>query len=70
MTSLAAPCNPPLRRGDVDRLWQFMRIWMPLTVRLLAPNCGYGVERLPARGGAVVAVNHFSAIDPPLVGIY
>jgi 1-acyl-sn-glycerol-3-phosphate acyltransferase len=35
---------------------------------LLAPSYAYGVERVPAAGGGVIAVNHLSAIDPPLVG--
>ncbi|MER3487312.1 MAG: 1-acyl-sn-glycerol-3-phosphate acyltransferase, partial [Chloroflexota bacterium] len=43
---------------------------MPVLVRALAPSYGYGLERLPARGGCVLAVNHLSAIDPPLVGAY
>jgi 1-acyl-sn-glycerol-3-phosphate acyltransferase len=35
---------------------------------LLAPAAGYGVERIPQEGGAVVAANHFSGIDHPLIG--
>jgi 1-acyl-sn-glycerol-3-phosphate acyltransferase len=35
---------------------------------LLAPSYAYGVERVPAEGGGVIALNHLSAIDPPLVG--
>jgi len=34
----------------------------------LAPSYGYGLERVPASGGGVAAINHLSAIDPPLVG--
>ena len=32
----------------------------------LAPSCAYGVDRVPASGGLVVASNHFNAIDPVL----
>lgn len=35
---------------------------------LLAPAASYGVERVPAEGGAVIAANHFSGIDHPLIG--
>jgi 1-acyl-sn-glycerol-3-phosphate acyltransferase len=50
--------------------WRFGRMVVtPITV-LLAPSAGYGVERVPAEGGAVVAANHFSGIDHPLIGSY
>ena len=35
---------------------------------MLAPAAGYGVERVPLEGGGVVAANHFSGIDHPLIG--
>jgi 1-acyl-sn-glycerol-3-phosphate acyltransferase len=41
----------------------------PIAV-LLAPSAGYGVERVPLEGGAVVAANHFSGIDHPLIGAF
>jgi 1-acyl-sn-glycerol-3-phosphate acyltransferase len=41
----------------------------PIAVRI-APAAGYGVERVPAEGGAVIAANHFSAIDHPLIGAF
>lgn len=47
-----------------------MRLWLPHLVGALAPTRGYGIERMPDEGGLVVAVNHFSAIDPPLVGSF
>lgn len=61
---------PRLWRDDRERLWQFMRLWLPRVVGALAPARGYGLERMPGGGGLVVAVNHFSAIDPPLVGSF
>ena len=50
--------------------WRFMRLWLPAVIRVLAPNAGYGVSRLPASGGAVLAANHLNAIDPPAIGVY
>jgi Acyltransferase len=44
---------------------------VPITTMWLAPGsyC-YGLDRLPQTGGAVFALNHLSAIDPPLVGSF
>jgi 1-acyl-sn-glycerol-3-phosphate acyltransferase len=63
---------PWLWGADVEKGWVFMRFnVVPLTTRWLAPGSySYGLERLPKRGGAVVAINHLSAIDPPLVGSF
>lgn len=36
--------------------------------RGMIPLKGYGKERVPREGGAVLAVNHFSYADPPVVG--
>ncbi len=57
-------------RKDPTVAWQFMRLWLPAVIRVLAPNAGYGVSRLPRTGGAVLAANHLSAIDPPAIGVY
>ena len=44
---------------------------VPITTRLLAPGSyAYGICRLPRTGGAVLALNHLSGIDPPLVGSF
>ena len=63
---------PWLWGADVEKGWVFMRFnVVPITTRWLAPGSySYGLERLPAAGGAVFAVNHLSAIDPPLVGSF
>jgi 1-acyl-sn-glycerol-3-phosphate acyltransferase len=63
---------PWLWGADVEKGWVFMRFnIVPITTRLLAPGSfAYGVCRLPRTGGAVLAVNHLSGIDPPLVGSF
>lgn len=50
----------------------FMRFnVVPITTMILAPGSwAYGTDRIPRRGGAVLAVNHLAAIDPPLVGSF
>jgi 1-acyl-sn-glycerol-3-phosphate acyltransferase len=56
----------PLRRAETG--WFIGRLFVPRIAVTLAPAAGYGVERVPLQGGAVVAANHFSAIDHPLIG--
>jgi 1-acyl-sn-glycerol-3-phosphate acyltransferase len=45
-------------------------MFVPRITTLLAPAAGYGVERVPRDGGGVVAANHFSGIDHPLIGAF
>jgi len=53
---------------SVERAWWVGRRTIQPVVKAFAPFRNYGVERLPADGGCVLAVNHFSWIDPPIVG--
>ena len=48
--------------------WRVGRLFVPRLAVWLAPAAGYGVERVPLEGGGVVAANHFSGIDHPLIG--
>ena len=48
--------------------WRIGRLFVPRIAILLAPAGGYGIERVPLEGGGVVAANHFSGIDHPLIG--
>jgi 1-acyl-sn-glycerol-3-phosphate acyltransferase len=48
--------------------WWLGRRFVPRIAVLLAPAAGYGVERIPLERGGVVAANHFSGIDHPLIG--
>ena len=59
-----------MSRSDVEIPWWFGRRVAPPIAVWIAPAAGYGVERVPAEGGAVIAANHFSAIDHPLIGAF
>ncbi len=49
--------------------YRFHRAWVRSLLELLVGLEGQGTERVPARGGLVVASNHISLWDPPLVGV-
>jgi 1-acyl-sn-glycerol-3-phosphate acyltransferase len=53
-----------------ERAWTFMRYWAAPAAHWLAPGYTYGIERLPAEGGGVVAANHFNEIDPAILGAH
>jgi 1-acyl-sn-glycerol-3-phosphate acyltransferase len=55
-----------VNRTDVT--WAIGRLTIGTAVRLLAPLRVYGLERVPRAGGLVLAVNHFSWLDPPALG--
>ena len=59
---------PKLWREDPELAWLIARSTASPATILLAPSFAYGAERVPRTGGAVLAVNHLAAIDPPLVG--
>ena len=54
--------------GDPEVFWPWLRYAVAPVTLWLAPSYGYGVDRVPARGGGVIAANHLSAIDPTLIG--
>jgi 1-acyl-sn-glycerol-3-phosphate acyltransferase len=61
---------PKLWQDDQDRLWRFARrTVVPITLAL-APAAAYGIERIPKGRGSVLAANHFSGIDHPLIGAF
>jgi 1-acyl-sn-glycerol-3-phosphate acyltransferase len=81
--SLTYPAPPAgtraarVRRLGLDRLWgrDPARVWWlvrvfgtPVLAWLARGSVAYGVERIPKTGGVVVAANHFTAVDPVLVG--
>jgi 1-acyl-sn-glycerol-3-phosphate acyltransferase len=51
-----------------DPAWRFSRLWIAPIARILTHGRAYGLERLPASGGCVLAINHLAWIDIPLVG--
>ena len=54
--------------NSVDVVWTIGRATLGSAVRLLAPLRSYGGERMPRHGGLVVALNHFSWLDPAAFG--
>ena len=50
--------------------WPFARRFTRPITDLLAPSWGYGHERMPETGGAVIAANHFSEVDPAVLGLH
>jgi 1-acyl-sn-glycerol-3-phosphate acyltransferase len=61
---------PKLWHEDRARLWRFARrTVVPVTLRL-APSAAYGVDRIPRDRGCVLAANHFSGVDHPLIGAF
>jgi 1-acyl-sn-glycerol-3-phosphate acyltransferase len=52
----------------VDAVWRVGRLTIQPAVQLTAALRVYGKDRVPVHGGAVVAVNHFSWLDPLAVG--
>ena len=61
---------PRLWHEDHELLWSYMRYVVEPVTLWLAPAAAYGVERIPREGGAVIAANHFSGIDHPLIGSF
>ena len=53
-----------------ERTWSFARGLVRPIVDRIAPSWGYGHDLVPASGGAIVAANHFSAIDPAILGLH
>jgi 1-acyl-sn-glycerol-3-phosphate acyltransferase len=51
-----------------DLIWTVGRPTLGAALRALAPLRVYGSERVPATGGVVLAMNHFSWLDPPAFG--
>ena len=52
-----------------DLVWAVGRPTIGGFTRLVAPLRVYGAERVPSRGGVVLALNHFSWLDPPAFGV-
>jgi 1-acyl-sn-glycerol-3-phosphate acyltransferase len=53
----------------VEAVWGVGRLTLGPIVRLAARLRVYGTERVPRDGGVVLALNHFSWLDPPAFGV-
>jgi 1-acyl-sn-glycerol-3-phosphate acyltransferase len=51
-----------------DLVWAVGRPTIGTFTRLVSPLRVYGAERVPQHGGVVLALNHFSWLDPPAFG--
>jgi 1-acyl-sn-glycerol-3-phosphate acyltransferase len=51
-----------------DVVWAIGRATIGTVVKIAARLRVYGAERVPVEGGLVVAANHFSWVDPPVLG--
>ena len=51
-----------------EAVWRVGRVTLQPIVHLIAPLRVYGAERVPREGGLVLALNHFSWLDPPAFG--
>jgi 1-acyl-sn-glycerol-3-phosphate acyltransferase len=51
-----------------DLFWAVGRFWAQPATQTLAPLRVYGRERIPSKGGVVLAINHFSWIDTTSFG--
>jgi 1-acyl-sn-glycerol-3-phosphate acyltransferase len=49
-------------------VWGITRVTVGTVLGMLAPLRIYGSERVPTTGGLVLALNHFSGLDPPMFG--
>jgi 1-acyl-sn-glycerol-3-phosphate acyltransferase len=69
-TSVTRAGAPRWWRHDPAWVWKVARrTAQPITL-MLAPTAAYGVERIPRDRGVVLAANHFSGVDHPLIGSF
>jgi 1-acyl-sn-glycerol-3-phosphate acyltransferase len=54
--------------NGAEVIWAVARPTLGTILRLLAPLRIYGSDRVPREGGVVLALNHFSWLDPPAFG--
>ena len=55
-------------KDKADLVWSIGRFTIQPIVHAFVPLRVYGKDRMPREGGVVVALNHFSWVDPPAFG--
>jgi 1-acyl-sn-glycerol-3-phosphate acyltransferase len=65
----AAPSSDAARAPRVDPLYRVGYVFFTLVIRLAFGLRVIGAAHVPRSGGCIVASNHFSGWDPPVVGI-
>jgi 1-acyl-sn-glycerol-3-phosphate acyltransferase len=51
-----------------DFAWKTSRLWISPLAKFFTRARAYGLDRVPATGGCVLAINHLAWIDIPVVG--
>jgi 1-acyl-sn-glycerol-3-phosphate acyltransferase len=57
-----------LKQSIAEVLYSFFQLFYRIIFRIYFRWEVYGLEHVPPEGGAILAVNHSSALDPPLGG--
>lgn len=52
----------------IPLVYTFSRFWLKLGLRLWNRYQAIGGEHVPAQGGIIIASNHASFLDPPIIG--
>jgi len=53
-----------------ERTWPIARRLVIPIAKAIVPTWGYGQQLVPAQGPLVIASNHFSEVDPAVVGLH
>jgi 1-acyl-sn-glycerol-3-phosphate acyltransferase len=61
---------PKLWGEEPERFWPVSRLLAIPPILALTRAAGYGMDRIPREGGAVVAAYHFSGFVHPLIAIF
>lgn len=68
MDRRSLPMIPPPGTISSRKLYRFSRTIVGMILRTWLPTTIRGVEHIPSSGGAIIASNHLSLLDVPLLG--